>query len=182
MKTMKNGIIIKGIIITIFLLIVPMVVMANGNIERPYGNLLDEEFTDISKQLEAEEIDLEAAINRLHEFRAENNREDNEDYQVMERLLTQLHAGEMTQIQAREQVQLLGECNEGLTPNQLKQRVRTMNQIRTQDDTQTGTQTQTQTQTQSQTSTETGTQSSTQEKAKSGQSGNGSTEKAKGKK
>ena len=169
MKTMKNKIVIKGIIILVFLLIVPMLVTANGNVERPYGNLLDEEFTAIADDLEAGKIDVQTAVNRLQEFRVENAREDNADYQVMAGLLAKVQTGEATKLQAREQVQLLEECNAELTANQLQQRVNNMEKIKTQ----------TKTQTRTQSETPTGTQTSTQEQVKSGSSSNSSTDKTK---
>ncbi|MBI9107009.1 MAG: hypothetical protein JEZ04_09715 [Spirochaetales bacterium] len=128
MKMIKNGIMIAA-----FLLIVPMVLTAMGNSEKAYGEVLDEEFTAIVEALEAGDLDMKTAVEQLHDLRTENDRENIDDYQIMEKLMAEVQNREMTATQARVQFCELSESETDLTELQLRTRTRTMDQIRIQD-------------------------------------------------
>jgi len=137
MKTMKNRIIIKSLLLTLIFLILPMAVTAMGNSEKEYGEVLEEEFTSIAEALEAGEIDRQTAIDQLHELRTDFGREENEDYQTMERLLTAVQSRDMTALQAREQLRLLDECQLDNSEIKLQAQIRNTNQIKTQENAET---------------------------------------------
>ena len=118
---MKHGIIPRILITAILLAAVPFFATAMGNSEKPFGIVLDEEFSDIADNLQIGEIDLQTAKDLLHDLRTENGRENNADYQAMERILEAVQAREMTAVQAREQLRLLDECSGDLSEIQLKQ-------------------------------------------------------------
>ena len=132
METGKKGIIIKSLMIAALLLIIPMTVTAMGSSEVPYGITLDEEFAAIAEALEAGDIDLQTAIDQLHELRTENGRDDNEDYQKMEGLLKSVQDGTITQTRAQERLRLLDESKTELSEVQLQERLKSKNEVKVQ--------------------------------------------------
>ena len=118
----------------LLLLALPMTLTAMGNSEKTYGESLDEEFTAIAEALESGEIDMETAIEQLHDLRTGFGREDNEDYQAMERLLTAVREQTMTTEQARERLHQLDEYAENEEPL----RTQTMTTEQTREQTSTG--------------------------------------------
>ncbi len=134
MKTLKE-VIIKGLIIMSLLLVIPMTAAAMGNSEKPYPEALQAEFIRLTDLVEAGEIDAEAAIEELHDFRVDYDRENNADYRKMEQLVISMQTKVMTKAQVMEQFRLLEECEdipEAKLQEQVKNTNRNMEQINTQ--------------------------------------------------
>ncbi|HAK44313.1 MAG TPA: hypothetical protein DCO79_00090 [Spirochaeta sp.] len=163
MKTMKTSI-IRIAVITMLLILVPMLASALGNNENAYPKALSDEFTGIATALQDGELTREQALKRLHEFRTENKKDYNEDYQKMERLLNGVLSGEMTANQAQEQARLLKECTDPQTEAKLQAQTQNREQVKVQ--------------TTTQQQIETGTSNENKPEA----SGSGSADKAKSKK
>lgn len=135
MKNIKSLSTMSVTFMIVFLFMVSLSAGAMGNSEKPYGIILDEQFSSIAESLESGEIDLQAAIDQLNELRTANSRKDGEDYRTMEKLLMAVQNREMTAVQAREQARLLPECETGLSQSQLQQRERNTVQTRTETET-----------------------------------------------
>ena len=116
----------KLMLVMVLTVLVPLTLTARGNSEKPYGIILDEEFTTIVTALEDGEIDLPAAIDQLHELRRDNNRPDSAEYREMEKIMEAVQTKEMSTLQAREKLHQLEESDCDMTETQLRTRDKLM--------------------------------------------------------
>ncbi len=115
----------------LMILVLPMALTAMGNSEKPYGDVLDETFSDLAAQVESGEIDVKDAVDALNELRVQNNRPESGDYQEMEMLLQRIRTKEMTLLQAQQQLRLMDECKVGMSEEALQAREQNKTAVKT---------------------------------------------------
>jgi hypothetical protein len=115
-------------------LLIPSMIFARGAAEndKPYGIVLDEEFSDLLDAVEGGEISVSEAARELQSVRQDYGREDNEEYQRMEQILEAVQTKTMTMTQAREEFYPMDEACEGLDAEQLQEREKLMQQLKNQ--------------------------------------------------
>ncbi len=118
------------LIMLVMLFVISVPAFSQGNSEKPYGIVLQEEFLSLVEQLQAGDLTLQEAVAALHDLREVNGRVNGEDYGEMVGLMTAVRDKTMTKEQAMDKLCLLDEANADCSGDQLKTRDQVKDQLK----------------------------------------------------